>query len=68
MTYNKGIITLFVPTFWDNIQFSIVVFKNINLVPMFFKMYPKWSFLLSRTKQHQLVLMWQRKEVMWIVK
>ena len=61
----KGIITLFILTFWSNIQFSIVVFKKINLVPMVFKIYPKWSFLLSRTLRRQVLLIWQRELFMW---
>ena len=48
--YN-GLITFFVPIFIANSQFGTVVFKKFNLVPKFFKMYSKWSFLLNITKQ-----------------
>jgi len=43
------LITLSVHTFGVNIQFGTVVFKKINLVPIYFKMYPNWSFPLSST-------------------
>jgi len=54
-----GIITLFIPIFKANIQFSTMVFKKINLVHMFFKMYTNWSFLLSRILRRQRLLMCQ---------
>jgi len=44
----------------SGLGFSIVVFKKINLVLMFFKMYPNWSFPLSGTLECQVMLMWQR--------
>ena len=44
-----------------NIKFSTVVFKKINLVPVFFKKYPNWSFPLNLTLRHQVLLMWQRE-------
>ena len=60
----KDLITLFVLTFRVNIQFSTMIFKKINLVPMFFKMYPKWSFPLSSSLR-QVLVMWQREGFMW---
>jgi len=47
-----GLITFFVPIFITNSQFGTVVLKKFNLVPKFFKMYSKWSFLLNITKRH----------------
>jgi len=49
--YIIDLIIFFVPIFIVNSQFGKVVFKKFNLVPKFFKMYSKWSFLLNITKQ-----------------
>lgn len=49
-------ITLLVPIFSVNIQFSTVVFQKINFVPLFFKKYLNGSFLLTFSQRRQLVL------------